>query len=427
MNKLTFVDKNFQDEQQFIGLQQTLTYINKHSAFYQRLFQEKNVNIETIQCLKDIELLPFTEKEDIQLFSNDFVCVPKKDIAEYCATSGTLGNPVFVALTKSDVTRLSENERFSFENMQISNLDTVQLMLTLDKMFMAGMAYYLGLEHAEASVLRTGAGLPAYQIEMAQKLETTVWVAVPSFLLKIKEYCKAQQIDLNTLKVKKILCIGENIRDENWNKNVLANKILEDWDVQLFSTYASTEMQTAFTECIYGKGVHQQSDKIILEIIDEDGNALEENKIGEVCITTIGVEGMPLLRYKTGDMAFYTSEKCLCGSMSKRLSPIVARKKQMIKYKGTTIYPNSIIEALNNTNLIQEFVIEVQKNDIENDELILHIFTHQNEKECEEKLIPLLQSKLRIKPVFKFVDEQNIFTMQFPNGNRKPIKFLDNR
>ena len=92
MNKLTFVDKNFQDEQQFIGLQHTLTYINKHSAFYQRLFQEKNVNIETIKCLKDIELLPFTEKEDIQLFSNDFVCVPKKDIAEYCATSGTLGN-----------------------------------------------------------------------------------------------------------------------------------------------------------------------------------------------------------------------------------------------------------------------------------------------------------------------------------------------
>src|SRR5690606_3508412 len=117
-----------------------------------------------------------------------------------------------------------------------------------------------------------------------------------------------------------------------FNLNVLGKKITEYWNIQLYSTYASTEMQTAFTECHAGKGGHQQPDLIILEILDESGNQLPEGVYGEVTITTLGIEAMPLLRYRTGDIACYYQEPCRCGRHSKRLSPVIGRKQQMIKF-----------------------------------------------------------------------------------------------
>src|SRR5690606_30519302 len=103
--------------------------------------------------------------------------------------------------------------------------------------------------------------------------------------------------------------------------NTLGEKISSEWRIKLYNTYASTEMQTAFTECSAGRGGHQQPDLILLEILDDDGNPLKEGEYGEVTITTLGVEGMPLLRYRTGDICCFYETPCTCGRKSKRLSP----------------------------------------------------------------------------------------------------------
>jgi phenylacetate-CoA ligase len=404
-------------------LKELVAYVSLHSPFY----QQRNLDANTWTSLKDLEHITTTSKEDIQLYNDDFLCVPKSSIVEYTATSGTLGNPVTIALTQLDLDRLAYNEYLSFELMELNKDDVVQFMLTLDRQFMAGIAYYLGLQKTGAACVRTGPGLPSMQLDTIQRLGTTTLVAVPSFLIKLIEYAQKERIDLSALPIKKVLCIGENIRTETFELNALGKYIQAHWHVKLYSTYASTEMQTGFTECWHGRGGHAHPELIIVEIIDEEGKQLDAGEYGEVCITTLGVEGMPLLRYRTGDICSYEDTHCACGRTTRRLSPVMGRKKKMIKYKGTTLYPPAIFELLNQCSFIAEYVIEVKSNEMGMDDIVLHVSTPLVVDDCERKIKPFLQSQLRVVPLINYLSSAEIQTMQFPEGSRKAIKFIDHR
>ena len=132
-------------------LMETLAYVAEKSPFYQRLFADQNVNVSEIRTLEDLQKLPLTTKEDLQKFNDDFICVPSTEIIDYAATSGTLGEPVTFGLTDADLERLAYNEAISFDCAGIQEGDTVQLMTTIDRRFMAGMAYFLGLRKMKAS------------------------------------------------------------------------------------------------------------------------------------------------------------------------------------------------------------------------------------------------------------------------------------
>ncbi len=221
---------------------------------------------------------------------------------EYTSTSGTLGTPVTIALTEKDLERLAYNEFNSFTCAGGTPGDLYQLMLTLDRQFMAGMAYYSGIRILGAGIIRVGPGVPSLQWETIFRLQPTVLVAVPSFILKLISYAADHKIDPANSSVKKAICIGENIRQPDFSLNILGRKITESWNIGLFSTYASTEMQTAFTECEAGRGGHYQAELVIVELLDAEGKPVPDGEAGEVTITTLGVEGMPLMRYKTGDL-----------------------------------------------------------------------------------------------------------------------------
>jgi phenylacetate-CoA ligase len=416
-----------QNEWQLNALTELLSYLQNRSSFYQKVFREHRINISNIKRIGDLTFLPTTSKTDIQQHNWEFLCVEIREIKEYTATSGTLGNPVTIALTQSDLRRLAYNEHQSFLCAKGKPQDIYQLMLTLDRQFMAGMAYYMGIQELGAATVRTGAGLPSMQWETILRLQANSLVAVPSFLLKMIECAKEQGIDLKQSPVEKAVCIGESLRNADFELNALGKKITEDWDIQLFSTYASTEMQTAFTECEAGAGGHHQPDLILFEILDEQGKQLGEGEYGEVTITTLGVEGMPLLRYRTGDICCYYESVCSCGKKTKRLSPVLGRKQQMIKYKGTTLYPPAIFEILNTIPFIKEYAVEVFTNDIGTDELKIHLHTLLPVDDCEYKLRPLLQSKLRVAPLLQFHSSATIQQMQFPLNSRKQIRFIDNR
>ncbi|HRO43628.1 MAG TPA: hypothetical protein PL009_12395 [Flavipsychrobacter sp.] len=285
----------------------------------------------------------------------------------------------------------------------------------------------MGIRELGAAVVRTGVGLPAMQWDTIHRLQANSLVAVPSFILKLIEYAHANNIDLENTPVEKAVCIGECLRNADFELNALGEKIANDWKIKLYNTYAATEMQTAFTECGAGAGGHHQPDLVILEILDDHGNELHEGEYGEVTITTIGVEGMPLLRYRTGDICCYYQSKCSCGRTSKRLSPILGRKQQMIKYKGTTMYPPALFEMLNNISFITEYVVEVFTGELGTDELIIHLNSPLAADECEARLRSYLQSKLRVVPTLQFHVASVIQQMQFPATGRKQIKFLDKR
>nr|AUN35629.1 phenylacetate-coenzyme A ligase [uncultured bacterium] len=408
-------------------LQELLEYLGLFSPFYKELFSKHNVDITTIKTLEDLTSLPTTAKEDLQQRNNDFLCVKANKIIEYSSTSGTLGSPVTIALTENDLSRLAHNEYNSFLCADGSQRDIYQLMLTLDRQFMAGMAYYSGIRKLGAGIIRLGPGVPSLQWETILRLKPTAIVAVPSFILKLIEFSKDHNIDINATSVKKAICIGENIRNTDFSLNILGKKITKAWDIQLFSTYASTEMQTAFTECHEGRGGHLQPELLIIELLDENNKPVAIGEPGEVTITTLGVEGMPLLRYKTGDICIYNDEPCSCGRTSVRLSPIVGRKKQMIKFKGTTLYPPALFDLLNEMEEVKDFVAEVYSNDIGMDEVLIHVLPINNSEESDRKIRAYLQARLRVSPHVKYISAEEIQKMQFQEASRKPIKFIDKR
>ena len=214
-------------------LQQQLHYLNQHSPFYKKLFAQHNINISAIKTLDDLTSLPKTSKEDLQKNNEDFLCVEKNKILEYTSTSGTLGSPVSIALTENDLQRLAYNEYNSFITADGAADDVYQLMLTLDRQFMAGIAYYSGLRKFGAGIIRTGPGISSLQWETIQRLTATAIVAVPSFILKLIQYAKEHSIDLNNSSVKKAICIGENIRNADCSLNILGKKITEAWNIKL--------------------------------------------------------------------------------------------------------------------------------------------------------------------------------------------------
>jgi phenylacetate-CoA ligase len=408
-------------------LQDLLLHLNLHSPFYKELFSKHQVDITAIKTLDDLTLLPTTSKEDLQQRNEDFLCMGRDQIIEYASTSGTLGSPVTIALTENDLNRLTFNEYNSFMCADGSAADTYQLMLTLDRQFMAGIAYYSGLRKLGAGIIRLGPGVPAMQLETIQRLKPTAIVAVPSFILKLIQFAKDTNIDLNKTSVKKAVCIGENIRNIDFSYNILGKKITEAWDIKLYSTYASTEMQTAFTECKEGKGGHLQPELVIVELLDEYNKPVPANTPGEVTITTLGVEGMPLLRYKTGDICLYNDRPCACGRTSLRLSPIIGRKKQMIKYKGTTLYPPALFDLLNEMEEVIDFVVEVYSNEIGMDEVLLHLVAADDSKACDNRIRAYLQARLRVSPHVAYLAADQLHKIQFTEASRKPIKFIDKR
>lgn len=415
--------KAFQEEK----LKELLNYLNTHSTYYKRVFKEHNIDITSINSLEDLRKMPTTTKDQLQQYNDDFLCIPKNKIIDYVTTSGILGDPVTFALTDGDLDRLAYNEAISFACSGVTNEDVMQLMTTIDRRFMAGIAYFLGARQLGAGIIRVGAGIPELQWDSIIKFKPTYLITVPSFLLKLIDYAEQQGIDVNKSGVKGAICIGESLRHQDFTMNTLSKKITTKWDIELYSTYASTEMNTAFPECEVQQGGHHHPELIIVEILDEQDLPVSADDVGELTITTLGVEGMPLLRFKTGDMIKAHHESCSCGRNTMRLGPVVGRKKHMIKYKGTTLYPPAMDNILNNFNDVQNYVIEISHNAIGTDEILIKIASQTPTDELLRQIKDHFRAKLRVSPKIEFHDLKDIQKLQFPKMSRKPVMVLDRR
>ena len=418
------VIKRFQEEK----LQEMLTYIGNRSPFYKNLFARENIDYTKIKTLEDLKYIPCTTKQDLQKANDDFICVPRSEVADYVTTSGTLSTPTTFALTVHDLERLAYNEAMAFECAGGHKGEVYQLMTTIDKRFMAGLAYFMGVVKMGGSMIRVGNGIPELQWDTINRIKPDAIVCVPSFILRIIQYAEEHGIDYRSSSIKKAICIGENLREQDFSLNLLGRRISEKWDIKLHSTYASTEMGHSFTECVEGKGGHHHPELLICEILDDNGNPVQEGDFGELVITTLGVEGMPLLRFKTGDITSFHYEPCACGRTTMRVSPLVGRKNHMIKLKGTTLYPSTIFEVLDGIPYIVNYIVEVSHNEIETDKVTVIVGTHeQNLNQITKELKDRFRAKIRVAPDIEFKDIDLIAKMQMPEGQRKVNKFIDKR
>lgn len=408
-------------------LQETLSYVSQNSAYYKALFEKENINIENLKTIEDLQQIPVTTKDDLQRNNDDFLCVPRHKIIDYCTTSGTLGDPVTFGLTDKDLDRLAYNEAVSFDVAGIKEGDVVQLMTTIDRRFVAGLAYFLGLRKLGAGVIRVGAGIPQLQWDSILKYKPNYLITVPSFLLKLIEFAENHGIDYNNCGIKGAICIGEPLRNQDFSMNILSKKITEKWNIKLFSTYASTEMSTAFTECEHFKGGHHHPELIITEVLNDDNLPVKTGESGELTITTLGVEGMPLLRFKTGDIVQLHDEPCECGRNTLRVGPVLGRKQQMIKYKGTTLYPPAMHDVLNHFDSVENHLIEISTNELGTDEIVIKIASNDASDELLHEIKDYFRAKLRVTPKIEFATSDELQQIVFPAMSRKPIRFFDLR
>ncbi|MBR2167921.1 MAG: AMP-binding protein [Paludibacteraceae bacterium] len=419
--------REFQEDK----LRQQIAYLAEHSPFYRRMFATHHIDPDSIRTMEDLRRLPFTEKVDLQRNNDDFLCVPREQIIDYITTSGTLGDPVVFGCTEKDLQRLAYNENKSFACAGLHRGDILQLMTTIDKRFMAGLAYWLGIRQMGASIIRVGNGIPELQWDTIQRLHPTAIMCVPSFILRLIEYAEQHNIDYHHSSIRKIIGIGEGLRDQNFQLNLLGQRIHDKWpEVELYATYSSTEMSATFSECEHACGGHVHPELIIVEIIGDDDQPVPDGKAGEVVVTTLGVEGMPLLRFRTGDIAAKVVEPCACGRNSYRLTPLVGRKHNMIKLKGTTIYPPAINDVLDNTPFVGNYVVVVRPSDAGTDQVIVRISIRDNAIQSDEAIKQLkdhFRSRLRVAPDIEILPADVIQHINFPAQSRKPVKFIDER
>lgn len=409
-------------------LHEALDYLHACSPYYRRLFSTHHIDVAGIRHIDDLQRIPFTEKKDLQLHNEDFRCCPKAKIVDYITTSGTLGEPVTFGCTDRDLDRLAFNEAKSFACAGLGPGSILQLMTTIDKRFMAGLAYFLGIRRLGASIIRVGNGIPELQWDTIRRMQPDSIMCVPSFIPRLIQYAEEHGIDYKQSSVKRIIGIGEGLRNQDFTLNLLGRQIKEKWDVQLFATYSSTEMGATFSECEYGQGGHCHPELVIVEIIGENGEPVPDGEVGEVVVTTLGVEGMPLLRFRTGDMCARISEPCQCGRNSFRLTPIVGRKNNMIKLKGTTLYPPAINDVLDNTDYVQNYVVYVEDSESGTDDVLVKVgLKYEPAYDAVKDLKDRFRAHLRVAPRVEVRPTDEVQRVNFPAKSRKPVKFIDQR
>jgi phenylacetate-CoA ligase len=391
-------------------------YAKKHSPFYRETFRG-------LKGVPRLENLPTVDKTVLSGRNLDFLCVPRQRIAEIVTTSGTTGKPLLWMLTESDVQRLAVNEKISFACAGLTPRDTVLVAVSLDRCFIAGLAYWQGLRELGCAVVRVGASSSMLVLEMIERIQPTAIVAVPSFLRVIAEKARETKFDLKNCPVRKAVCIGEPIRDNSFALNASGRAIEAAWGAKVYSTYGVTELANSLCECNAGKGGHLHDEQLHLEILDDAGNLLPDGEVGEVVATTFGVEAMPLIRYRTGDCAALFAAKCRCGRKTPRLGPILGRKNQKLKFKGTSLFPSTLQAVLEECAGVENFIIIARRENELSD--VVEVLVHGGAKTA--MLREAIQARAKIAPLIRHAPLAEIEKLQLPPDARKRRAFADLR
>ena len=408
-------------------LRQTVDYAAAASPYYRERLSATYGYAASVKSLSDLRALPLTTREDIQGRNGDFQAAAADHVVEIVATTGTTGAPIIVPMTAGDVERLAEGERRGLQWLGARPGDRFHVAVTLDNLFVAGLAYQAGLHRLGAAAIRVGAQPSRRHLDLIRELRPDGMVAVPSHLLALARQAEIEAVDLKEFAPMKFLLIGEATRERDMSPNRLGRLVSEAWSGTMHSTYGLTEAGLAFHECPARQGVHAHPDLVLCEIVDEDGAVLPPGAAGELAITTLQVEGMPLLRYRTGDITFLLSGRCPCGRNGPRLGPVLGRKQQRMKFKGTTLYPKVFEEALLSVDGVDNFLVEVHHGEGEWDRVVVRVGTSRDDPCFKKRLSDILYSKARVTPEVCLESPFALERLIFDGGRRKPRTFIDFR
>lgn len=307
--------------------------------FYKKRFDESGIKPEMIKSLSDLKNLPFTTKEDLRdNYPFGLFAEPMKNVVRLHASSGTTGKPVVAGYTKGDIEVWSEAIARIVTAGGIDENDVVQISFGYG-LFTGGFGLHYGIEKVGATIVPMSSGNTQKQLMLMQDFGTTALVATPSYAMYLSEMIKEKEIPRENFKLKYGFFGSEAMSEK------MREKLEDSMGILVTSNYGLTEVMGPGVsgECIYKCGEHINEDMFIVEIIDpRTGEVPPYGESGEVVITTLTKEAMPVLRYRTRDISYIIPEPCTCGRTSYRLAPIQGRTDDMLKIKGVNLFPSEI-------------------------------------------------------------------------------------
>ncbi len=235
------------------------------------------------------------------------------------------------------------------------------------------------------------------------------------------------EIDLTRSTVRKLICIGEPVRERDWSLAAPAAHIAKAWDARICSTYGISELACSLCECEAGMGGHSHPGFLHIEILDEAGNPVPDGTQGQLVATTIGAEAMPLVRFATGDITFMTRQRCDCGRWTPRIGPIFARLDQAMKIKGTTVHPAAVQRVLNGIEQVVDYVLIATAPTRLSDELEVVVAISGPASGIPDEISEKLRGELKVRPTVRSASLSEIRDLVQSADLRKQRVFLDRR
>jgi phenylacetate-CoA ligase len=400
----------------------------KKSFYYGRLFKEKKLGISAVKKLKDIQKFPFTTKDDLRdHWPYGFIAVPKEELVRMHSSSGTTGRATVVFHTINDIAVWSNLLARCMYMAGMRKSDVFQNMMTYG-LFTGGLGFHYGAEKIGALIIPAGAGNSKRQIQLMMDFETTAVHVIPSYALHLSTIFDELKLDPREDTKVKIAFLGAEPHTEKMRK-----KIEEIYGYKAFISYGLSEMNgpgVAF-ECPEQNGMHIWEDSFLVEIIDPKTlQPVADGEEGELVMTTLQREGMPLLRYRTKDLTRIIPEPCSCGRTHRRIERIKGRTDDMLILKGVNIYPMQIEKKLMEISGVGTNFLIVLDREGFNDLITVKVevdkkYFSGEMKQMEalrKKIVEELKSEILVTPRIDLVEPDSI-----PKGEGKAVRVIDNR
>jgi len=407
-------------------LKKTAASVYNNVPFYREKFKQLGIKLEDIKSAADISKLPTTRKTDLRdNYPFGLFAVPKKDIVRIHASSGTSGKATVVGYTRQDIETWSDLMARNLTMVGLGEEDVFQNAVNYG-LFTGGLGFHYGVERIGAVAVPSGTGNTVRQLEMMIDFGVTAIHCTPSYALYLAE--TAQEMDIVDKLSLKVGCFGA----EPWSANT--RKQLENaLDLKAYDSYGLSELMgpgVAF-ECECQDGLHLWCDHFLVEVLDEEGEQVAEGEKGELVLTSLTKEALPIIRYRTGDVTRLLESECSCGRTTTRISRLLGRADDMLIVRGINVFPSQIENVIARVPEVTEhFQVILDRNQKMLDELTVKVELEENAFTGELKDLAAvkkhveneLKSVLNIRTNVDLVEKGTI-----PRTEGKSKKVIDRR
>ncbi|MFC7212952.1 phenylacetate--CoA ligase PaaK [Saliphagus sp. GCM10025334] len=388
-------------------LQETVRNAYENVDFYRNALEDAGLTPDDIETVDDITKLPFTTKEDFRdEYPDGLFAVDDEDIVRIHASSGTTGKPKIVSYTQNDVDVWSDAVARCLEAAGLGAGDTVQNAYGYG-LFTGGLGLHYGVEELGATVIPIGGGNTQRQVEMLEDLESDAIACTPSYALYLAETAADMGVDIEDLPLRVVIFGAEPCTDP------MREAIEERLGVKGIDIYGLSEIvgPGVSIECVEAQeGLHIHEDRFYPEIVDPDtGEPLPEGEEGELVLTTLSKEALPVLRYRTGDLTTLSSGECECGRTTVRMDNVTGRADDLVIVRGVNFYPSEVEDVvLEFDEVAPHYRIDLNReNNLDTLEITIeceHDFEGDRE-ELRDRVLTRLQNVLSFTPDTLTIEE----------------------